>query len=95
MWKILIFYNPELQPKDTKFGIKSKLIELLTQLKAFEFVTTLVVLFKKIEIEDKTKYDNFYSSPKAEIVINKSDIDYVFQSIYTIILKAYKHTKIF
>ena len=32
--------------------------------------------------ENKTKYDTFYSSSKAEIIINKSDTDDVFQSIY-------------
>ena len=46
---------------------------------------TLVLVFKKIESEDKTKYDNFYSNPKAGIIINESDID-AFQSIYTTII---------
>ena len=59
---------------DTESTIKSKLVELLTQLKGFEFVATLVLVFKKIKSEDKTKYDNFYSSSKAEIMINESDI---------------------
>ena len=45
--------------------IKSKLIELLTQLREFKFVALLALVFKKIESEDKTKYDNFYSSSKA------------------------------
>ena len=49
-------------------------------------MTTLVLVFKKIESEDKTKYDNFYSSSKAEIIINESDIDDVFQSICTTII---------
>ena len=49
-------------------------------------MTKLVVVFKKIESKDKTKYDTFYSSSKAEIVINDSDIDNVFQSIYTTII---------
>ena len=40
-------------------------------------------MFKKIEIEDKTKYDAFYSSSEAESIINESDIDNVFHSIYT------------
>ena len=44
-------------------------------------MTTLVFVFKKIESEDKTKYDTFYSSSKAEIIINESDIYDVFQSI--------------
>ena len=42
---------------------------------------------KKIESEDKTKHDNFCSSSKAEIIINESDIDDVFQSIYNRITK--------
>ena len=58
---------------------------MLTQLKGFKFGTTLVLVFKKIESENKTKYDNFYSSSKAEIIINESHID-EFQSIYTIII---------
>ena len=49
-------------------------------------MTTLVLVFKKIESEDKTKYDNFYSSSKAEIIIIESDIDNVFKSIYTTII---------
>ena len=47
---------------------------------------TLVLVFKKIESEDKTKFDNFYLSSKAEIIIHESDIDPVFQSIYTTII---------
>ena len=31
----------------------------------------------------KTKYDNLRSSSKAEVIINESDIDDVFESIYT------------
>ena len=61
-------------------------MELLTQLKRFKFVTTLVLVFKKIESEDKTKYNNFYSNSKIEMIINESDIDDVFKSIYTTIL---------
>ena len=37
-------------------------------------------LTKQKDKNDKTKYGNFYSSPKAEIVINESDNDDVFQS---------------
>ena len=50
-------------------------------------MTTLVLEFKKIESEDKTKFDTFYSNSKAEIIINECEID-VFQSIF-------KYTKIF
>ena len=77
-------FNPELQLKNTDSAIKSKLVELSTQLKGFRFMTTLV--FNKTESEDKTKSDNFYSSWKAEIIINESNIDDVFQSIYTTIV---------
>ena len=45
-------------------------------------MATLVLVFKKTERGDKTKFDNFYSSLKAEIIIN--DIDNFFQPIYTI-----------
>ena len=81
-----IFFNLEIQRKDTESAIKSKVIELLTQLKGFKFVTTLVLVFKKIENEDKTKYDNFNSGSKAEIIMNENDIDDVFQSIYATIM---------
>ena len=58
----------------------------MSQLRGFKFVTTLVLVLKKIESEDKTKYDNFYSSSKAEIIINESDIENVFKLIYTTII---------
>ena len=48
-------------------------------------MTTLVLVFTKIESEDKTKYYTFYSNSKAEIIINENDID-VFESIYTTII---------
>ena len=53
-------------------------------------MTTLVLVFKKIETKNKTKYDDFYSSTKAEIIINESDIDDVFQSVYTTIITNIK-----
>ena len=55
--KILNCFDPKLQLEDTKSEINSKLINLLTQLKGFKFVTTLLLAFKKIESDDKTKYD--------------------------------------
>ena len=85
--EILNSFNHELQLKDTKSAIKSKLIELLTQLKGFKFVATLVLMPKKIESKDKTKYDNFYSISKAEIIITESGIDDVFQWISTTIIR--------
>ena len=50
------------------------------------FGTTLVLLFKKIESDDKTKYDTFFSHSKVETIINESGIDDVFESIYTTII---------
>ena len=55
-------------------------------MRGFKFVTTLVKEFKKIESDDATKYINFYSNSKAETIINESDIDGVFESIYTTII---------
>ena len=49
-------------------------------------MATLVIMFKKIESEDKTKYNTFYSHTKAETIINESDIANVFKSIYTTII---------
>ena len=47
MLKLGFFYNPEPQIKDTEPEIKNKLIDLLTEIKGFKFVTTLVLEFKK------------------------------------------------
>ena len=83
--EILNTFNPELQIKDTKSAIKNEIIYLLTELKGFKFVTTLVLELKNIERDDKTKYNTFYSNSKAVKIINESDIDDVFESIYTTI----------
>ena len=48
---------------------------------------TLVLVFKKIESKDKTKYENFYSSSKPERIFDESDIDDAFKSIYTTIIE--------
>ena len=59
----------------------------MTELRGFKFVTRLVLVRKKIESEDKTKYDSFYSQSKLEVIINESDIDdNPFKSIYTTIV---------
>ena len=54
-------------------------------------MTTLLLVLKKIESEDKTKHNNLYSSSKAEITVNESATD-VFQSIYTTII-TYKNNQ--
>ena len=58
----------------------------MPELRGFKFVTTLLLVFKNIESEDKAKYDTSYSNSKEKIIINKNDIDDVFQSIYTAIM---------
>ena len=59
---------------------------MLSELRGFKFVTKLVLVFQNIEIEDKKKVGNSYSSSKPEIIINESDIDNEFQSIFTTII---------
>ena len=54
-------------------------------------MTALVLMFKKMESDDKTKYDTFYSNLKAKIIIKEGDIDDLFESIYaTIISNTHK-----
>ena len=49
-------------------------------------MTTLFLVFKKIESEDQIKYDYFCSSSKAKTKINEGDIHDVFKSICTTII---------
>ena len=51
-------------------------------------------MFKKIRSEDKTKYDHFYSSSKAETVTSERDIDDVFKSIYTTAIKSIQNSSL-
>ena len=88
--KTLNSFNPEIQLKVTEFAIKSRLMTILTQLKGFKYVTALALVFKKIESEDKRKFDNFYSSSKAEIIINESEIDDMYKWIYTSVITNIK-----
>ena len=39
-----------------------------------------------MENDDKTKYGTFYLQSKAETVIEESDIDDIFESIYTTVI---------
>ena len=41
------YFNPELQLTDTESATTNKLIDLLSELRGFKFVTTLVIEFKK------------------------------------------------
>ena len=51
-------------------------------------MTTLVIEFRKLECNDATKCTYFYSNLKAETIINESNIDDVFKSIYTSIISS-------
>ena len=85
----LNYFDPEIQLKDTESTIKIRLNKLLTKLWGFKFVTSPVLVLKKIESEDKTKCDTFYSHSKAKTIINQSAIDYnVFKSIYTTVISS-------
>ena len=75
--EILNYFNPELQLKDTESAIKNKLKKLLTELKV------LVLVLKKIESDDKTKYNTFYSHTRSRN--NYQWKWHVFESVYTAI----------
>ena len=48
-------------------------------------MATFVLGFEKMESEDKTRYDTFYSHSKQETIIIESDIDDVFKEIFAVI----------
>ena len=85
-------FNSELQRKDTESAVRNKLIDLLSDLRRFKYVTTLFIEFKKIKSYDATKYITIYSNSKAETIINESDINDVFESILN--QNYIKHTRI-
>ena len=58
----------------------------LSELKRIKFVTALVIVFKITKHDDATKYSTFHSNSKAETIIVESDIDDVFESIYSKII---------
>ena len=84
--KVFKSFNPELQLKETESSIRNKLIDFLTGLKGFKLMTTFILEFRKIEIDNKIKYNTFYSNSKAEIFINEKDTDNVFESVYTTLI---------
>ena len=45
--KILNYFNPELQLRDTESAIRNKLKDLVKEFKGFKFVKTLVLELKK------------------------------------------------
>ena len=63
--------------------MRRKLKDLLTDLKGFIFVTTLILEFQKNSRYNETKYSTFYLPSKAEKNVNETDVDDVFESIYS------------
>ena len=47
--ELLNSFNPNLQFKNTEFAIRNKLKDLLTELRGFKFVTTLIN-YKKLKL---------------------------------------------
>ena len=88
--EILNSFNLELELKYTESAIKSKLVSLLTQLKGFKFVTTLVLVFKKVESKDKRKYDNFYSTQKQKYLSIKITLMMYFNQSLLQLWKTYE-----
>ena len=79
-------FDPELQLKDVESAIRNILIDLLSELRGFKFMTTLALEFETIENDDKTIYNACYSNSKAETIINESDINDLFEPIYSTII---------
>ena len=79
MLKFLILLIPNYNLKVLILQLK-KLKKVLTELRELKFVTSLVLVFTKIESDDDTNYNTFYSDSNADIIIHESDI--VFDSIY-------------
>ena len=64
---LLMYLNqPELHLRYTESAIKNKLKKILTKLRGFKFITALVLVFKKIETDDKTKYYIFFQTQKQK-----------------------------
>ena len=77
-------FNPELEHKDTASVIRNKLTDLLTELRGFTFLKTLFIELKKQKVMMKQNIPPFILTQK--IIINQSNINDVFKSIYTMII---------
>ena len=85
-------FNPELHLRDTKSPIEIflKNRDLQSELRVFKLVTTLVSEFKNMEINEEARFTTFYSFSKAETIVNESDTDDVFESIYITVITCKK-----
>ena len=75
-------FNTKQQLKDTESAIRNSLIDLLSELRGFKLVITLVLEFKKLGSDDEIKCSSFNSNSKVETIINESDINDLFELIY-------------
>ena len=72
---MLIKLNSELQLKDTEFAIRPKLIDLLTKLKGFKIVRTLIIELKKLTVMmQQNNSITQYSNSKDYLTTNKTTI---------------------
>ena len=74
-----INFNSELQLKDLEFAIGPKLIDLLTKLKGFKIVRTLIIELKKITVMQQNNSITQYSNSKDYLTTNENY--YLSQSI--------------
>ena len=60
-----------------------KILNLLTGLKSFKFMTMLALEFKKVQRNNKTLYSNFYSNSKAvkQLLMKVSLMIYLNQAV--------------
>lgn len=71
MLKFLILLIPNYNLKVLILQLK-KLKKVLTELRGLKFVTSLVLVFTKIESEVKTMYDTYNYFSKTDIIIYES-----------------------
>ena len=70
-FEILNSFNPKLQLKDAESAIKNQLIDLLSELKGFKFVTTLVLEFKRHKVMIKHHITPFIRTQKQKQLFMK------------------------
>ena len=54
---------------------------------------TLILVFKEVASDDETKYSTLYSYSKTETVVNQSDIDDLFESIYSTVISNIQNSE--
>ena len=69
--KILNSFNPDIQLKDTEYAIRNKLIDLVTELKDFKFMTILALEFKKEKMMIKKNIVPFTRMQKQKQLLMK------------------------